>query len=62
MKRMPDTGEAYRAAIVDWATNGADSRFAMSPDARDRRVTAATVRAQPSRGVLRTGTTSVRAG
>lgn len=33
MKRMPDTGEAYRAAIVDWAANGAGSRFAMTPEA-----------------------------
>ena len=33
MKRMPDTGAAYRAAIVDWAANGADSRYALSPDA-----------------------------
>lgn len=32
MKRFPDTGEAYRAAIVDWAHHGADSRFALSPD------------------------------
>lgn len=31
-KQMPETGPAYRAAIVDWATKGADSRFAMSPD------------------------------
>jgi hypothetical protein len=31
-KQMPETGPAYRAAIVDWATNGADSRFAMTPD------------------------------
>ncbi len=31
-KQMPQTGEAYRAAIVDWANLGADSRFAMSPD------------------------------
>jgi hypothetical protein len=31
-KKMPETGSAYRAAIVDWATNGADSRFALSPD------------------------------
>jgi hypothetical protein len=31
-KQMPETGPAYRAAIVDWATNGADSRFAMSPE------------------------------
>jgi hypothetical protein len=31
-KQMPDTASAYRAAIVDWANHGADSRFAMSPD------------------------------
>jgi hypothetical protein len=31
-KAMPETGEAYRAAIVDWANRGADSRYAMSPD------------------------------
>ncbi len=31
-KQMPQTGESYRAAIVDWANHGADSRFAMSPD------------------------------
>lgn len=33
MKQMPDIGEAYRAAIVDWAHHGAESRFAMTPDA-----------------------------
>ena len=32
IKAMPDTAEAYRAAIVDWATNGAESVFAMTPD------------------------------
>jgi len=31
-KQMPRTSEPYRAAIVDWANHGADSRFAMSPD------------------------------
>lgn len=31
-KQMPETGAAYREAIVDWAHRGADSRFAMSPD------------------------------
>ena len=31
-KAMPETGEAYRAAIVDWAGRGADSRFALAPD------------------------------
>ncbi len=29
LQAMPDSGEAYRAAIVDWATNGANSRFAL---------------------------------
>lgn len=32
VKSIPDDAEAYRAAIVDWATNGAASRFALSPD------------------------------
>ncbi len=32
MKRFPDTGEAYRAAIVDWAHHGGESRFALEPD------------------------------
>lgn len=32
MKQLPDTGEAYRAAIVDWSRNGADSPYALSPD------------------------------
>jgi len=32
MKNFPDTAEAYRAAIVDWARHGAASRFALSPD------------------------------
>ena len=32
MKNFPDTAEAYRAAIVDWAHRGADSPFALSPD------------------------------
>ncbi|TFH13915.1 MAG: TlpA family protein disulfide reductase, partial [Acidimicrobiales bacterium] len=31
-KQMPETGPAYRAAIVDWAHHGADSPYAMSPD------------------------------
>jgi len=30
-KQMPATAEAYRAAIVDWANRGADSRYALSP-------------------------------
>ena len=29
---IPDIGEAYRAAIVDWVDNGAASRFALTPD------------------------------
>jgi len=33
MRQLPDLGEAYRAAIVDWAERGADSRFALGPDA-----------------------------
>jgi hypothetical protein len=32
MRRLPDSGPAYRAAIVDWAERGAESRFALSPD------------------------------
>jgi hypothetical protein len=32
VKQMPDDGEAYRAAIVDWVERGADSEFALSPD------------------------------
>ncbi len=32
VNEIPDTGEAYRAAIVDWAHHGAESRFALSPD------------------------------
>ncbi len=32
MRQFPDTGPAYRAAIVDWANHGAESRFALSPD------------------------------
>ena len=37
MKQLPDVGEAYRAAIVDWAEHGADSRFALGPDEVVRR-------------------------
>ncbi len=33
MRQLPNHGEAYRAAIVDWAERGADSQFALSPDA-----------------------------
>jgi hypothetical protein len=32
VKEIPDDSAAYRAAIVDWAENGSDSRFALSPD------------------------------
>ena len=32
VKKMADDADAYRAAIVDWAQHGADSRFALSPD------------------------------
>ncbi len=32
VKKMPDTADAYRAAILDWVENGSDSRFALSPD------------------------------
>jgi hypothetical protein len=32
MKNFPDTAEAYRAAIVDWANRGANSPFALSPE------------------------------
>jgi hypothetical protein len=33
IKKIPDSAQDYRAAIIDWATNGADSRFAL--DAAD---------------------------
>ncbi len=32
IKKMPDTAEAYRAAIADWVEKGADSEFALSPE------------------------------
>lgn len=32
VKAIPDHAEEYRAAIIDWATNGSDSRFALTPD------------------------------
>jgi len=32
MKNFPDTAEAYRAAIVDWANRGADSPYALTPE------------------------------
>jgi hypothetical protein len=31
-KKMPDNADAYRDAIVDWATHGADSPYAWSPE------------------------------
>lgn len=31
VKSIPDHADAYRAAIVDWARNGADSPYALSP-------------------------------
>jgi tetratricopeptide (TPR) repeat protein len=32
MKKFPDTGAAYRAAIVDWAQRGDESPYALSPE------------------------------
>jgi hypothetical protein len=32
VKRINDPSDDYRAAIVDWATHGAASRFALAPD------------------------------
>ncbi len=32
VKKIPDTGEAYRAAILDWVEHGSASRFALSPE------------------------------
>jgi hypothetical protein len=32
VKKIPDVTEQYRAAIFDWAHNGAASRFALDPD------------------------------
>jgi len=32
VKKIPDTAQAYRAAILDWVRHGSDSRFALSPD------------------------------
>ena len=31
VKEIPDDGEAYRAAILDWVCNGSESRFALRP-------------------------------
>ena len=32
VKAIPDSSDEYRAAIVDWAHNGAASRFVLSPE------------------------------
>ena len=32
LKEVPDTADAYRAAIVDWAQRGADSPYALTPE------------------------------
>ena len=32
VKKMPDTADAYRAAVVDWVRRGAESTFALDPD------------------------------
>ncbi len=32
VKSIPDDSAAYRAAVVDWVANGAESRYAMSAD------------------------------
>lgn len=32
MRNLPNSGQAYRAAILDWAARGADSPFALDPD------------------------------
>jgi hypothetical protein len=32
VKKIPDNAVAYRAAIIDWALNGAASPFALTPD------------------------------
>jgi hypothetical protein len=32
MQKLPNSGQAYRAAIVDWAARSADSPFALDPD------------------------------
>ena len=32
VKKIPDVSEDYRAAIVDWAHHGSESRFALGPD------------------------------
>jgi hypothetical protein len=41
VKKIPDIGVDYRAAIVDWANNGASSPFVLSADeVRTRRISA----------------------
>ncbi len=32
VRKIPDIGERYRAAVIDWIERGADSAFALSPD------------------------------
>ena len=32
VKKIPDVSQDYRAAIVDWAHHGSESRFALGPD------------------------------
>ncbi len=32
IKKIPESAKEYRAAVVDWATNGADSRFVLAAD------------------------------
>ena len=31
-RKIPDIGDAYRAAVLDWAANGSDSPYALDPD------------------------------
>jgi hypothetical protein len=48
VKAIPDPSEAYRAAILDWVTNGTASPFVLSPDevvARSRPIGADEARA-----------------
>jgi hypothetical protein len=48
VNRLPDVGAAYRAAVLDWADHGADSRYALTPDevvARSQPASADTARA-----------------
>ncbi len=32
VRTIPDNSVAYRAAVIDWVTNGAKSRYALTPD------------------------------